>query len=378
MAGSRGQDPARETAPRAAVTSGRSEGSSPDPGRPARGGAVEPMQIDVDPQEDPQNAPDVNYVVENPTLDLEQYAASYSGLMRIERLQFIADHCPPLRAEALKMALSFVQRTFNVDMYEEIHRKLSEATRELQNAPDSIPDSGVEPPPLDTAWGAVSVYLQNWSHVLSYVSKAESTPEIAEQRGERDSQTQAILTKLKCAAGLAELAARKYKQAAKCFLLASFDHCDFPELLSPSNVAVYGGLCALATFDRQELQRNVISSSSFKLFLELEPQVRDIIFKFYESKYASCLKMLDEMKDNLLLDMYLAPHVRTLYTQIRNRALIQYFSPYVSADMHKMAAAFNTTVAALEDELSELHPTASGTDGLCPPPPSSSDLDTWA
>lgn len=106
----------------------------------------------------------------------------------------------------------------------------------------------------------VSVYLQNWSHVLSYVSKAESTPEIAEvtptprrpassdpapgtpdahgppssavcprpseagaaprgstrvwrvlvahvldfplqQRGERDSQTQAILTKLKCAAG---------------------------------------------------------------------------------------------------------------------------------------------------------------------------------
>ena len=86
--------------------------------------------------------------------------------------------------------------------------------------------------------------------------------------------------------------------------------------------------------------------------MELEPQVRDIIFKFYESKYASCLKMLDEMKvrglawsaweggqvqkawgklsligyprqDNLLLDMYLAPHVRTLYTQIRNRALIQ-------------------------------------------------------
>lgn len=29
------------------------------------------------------------------------------------------------------------------------------------------------------------------------------------------------------------------------------------------------------------------------------------------------------LQDNLLLDMYLAPHVRTLYTQIRNRALIQ-------------------------------------------------------
>ncbi|TRY59581.1 hypothetical protein DNTS_003875, partial [Danionella cerebrum] len=355
-------------------------------------GSVEPMQIDADPQEDQQNAPDTNYVVENPTLDLEQYASSYSGLMRIERLQFIADHCPQLRVEALKMALSFVQRTFNVDVYEEIHRKLTEATREVQGVPDAVPEGAVEPPPLDTAWAEstrkkallklekldtdlknykgnsikesirrghddlgdhyldcgdlsnalkcysrardyctsakhvinmclnvikVSVYLQNWSHVLSYVSKAESTPEIAEQRGERDSQNQAVLTKLKCAAG----------------------HGAMFHLLSPSNVAVYGGLCALATFDRLELQRNVISSSSFKLFLELEPQVRDIIFKFYESKYASCLKMLDEMKDNLLLDMYLAPH---------------YFSPYVSADMNKMAVAFNTTVAALEDELTQL------------------------
>lgn len=32
----------------------------------------------------------------------------------------------------------------------------------------------------------------------------------------------------------------------------------------------------------------------------------------------------------------------------------QYFSPYVSADMNKMAVAFNTTVAALEDELTQL------------------------
>lgn len=36
--------------------------------------------------------------------------------------------------------------------------------------------------------------------------------------------------------------------------------------------------------------------SSFKLFLELEPQLRDIINKFYHSKYASCLKLLDDIK----------------------------------------------------------------------------------
>lgn len=165
---------------------------------------------------------------------------------------------------------------------------------------------------------------------------------------------QSIVTRLKCAAGLASLAKKNYKNAAKSFLQANFDHCDFPEIISPNNVAMYGGLCALATYDRQEVQKNVISSSSFKLFLELEPQLRDIIFKFYESKYASCLKLLDEIKDNLMLDMYLAPHISGLYTQIRNRALIQYFSPYLSADMVKMAAAFNRSVPELENEVMQL------------------------
>ena len=50
--------------------------------------------------------------------DLEQYASSYSGLMRIERLHFVAEHCPRLRAEALKMALAALQA-----------RKLSDAPR---------------------------------------------------------------------------------------------------------------------------------------------------------------------------------------------------------------------------------------------------------
>lgn len=62
---------------RAELSWGHSEGLSPSLGgpgpqvigcSPTLQGAVEPMQIDVDPQEDPQNAPDVNYVVENPTL----------------------------------------------------------------------------------------------------------------------------------------------------------------------------------------------------------------------------------------------------------------------------------------------------------------------
>ena len=47
---------------------------------------------------------------------------------------------------------------------------------------------------------------------------------------------QSVLTRLKCAAGLADLAMKKYKSAAKYFLQASFDHCDFPEV---SKVIIY-------------------------------------------------------------------------------------------------------------------------------------------
>ncbi|XP_022908373.1 COP9 signalosome complex subunit 1 [Onthophagus taurus] len=388
--------------------------------------AVEPMQVDA-PPEDNDNNEEETYIVENPTLDLEVYANSYVGLAKLYRLIYIIDHCPSLRLEALKMAISYVMTTFNVTMYQVLHQKLAEVT-----STNALPDVAAQStsqdiPVMDTMWIdnkskkaalklekldndlknsksnsikesirrghddlgdhyldygdlsnalkcysrsrdyctsgkhvvnmclnviKVSVYLQNWSHVLSYVSKAENTPDFLEP-STKDSNLM-ILTKLKCAAGLAELATKKYKSAAKHFLQANLDHCDFHELMSPNNIAMYGGLCALATFDRHELQKNVIFSSSFKLFLELEPQLRDIIFKFYESKYASCLKLLDEIKDNLLLDMYIAPHVNTLYTQIRNRALIQYFSPYLSADMRKMATAFNRTVPALEDELMQL------------------------
>lgn len=388
--------------------------------------AVEPMQVDA-PPEDNDNNEEPFYVVENPTLDLEAYANSYTGLAKLYRLIFVVDHCPALRLEALKIAISYVMTTYNVNLYQVLHQRLNELTTNL-NVPDvAAPSASQDIPTIDNMWVEtrlkklalklekldndlknyksnsikesirrghddlgdhyldcgdlsnalkcysrardyctsgkhvvnmclnvikVSVYLQNWSHVLSYVAKAEGTPDFSESQAKENNPV--IFTKLRCAAGLAELATRKYKQAAKHFLQASLDHCDFPELLSPGNVATYGGLCALATFDRPELQKHVVNNGGFKPFLELEPALRDAILKFYESKYAACLKLLEEMKDALLLDLYLAPHVPALYSQIRSRALVQYFSPYMSADLRRMAQAFGRTVPALEDELMKL------------------------
>ncbi len=136
-------------------------------------------------------------------------------------------------------------------------------------------------------------------------------------------------------------------------------------------------------FDRAEL-RKVLENAAFKNFLELVPQVRELINDFYGSRYASCLKYLEELRvlyiyiyfyshlskykelalthiytmlhwqPDLELDLHLHDHVESLYQKIRNKAIVQYFSPFVSVDMQTMAQAFNTDVASLEKELSGL------------------------
>jgi len=406
-------------------------------------GGIEPMQVDMPEENENEVVGEENeeqsYTVENPSLDLEATSNAYTGLAKLYRLQFISDHCPCYRVEALKLAIGYCQNTYNTVLYQRLHRKLADCVAGTANGQAGhVPDVAVgaadqgmgerSVPALDLNWVdtrnkkaqmklekldndlknyksnsikesirrghddlgdhfldsgdlanalkcysrardyctsgrhvvsmcvnviKVSVYLQNWSHVISYVNKALATPDLNEGNI-KSNEHLTLVTRLKCAGGLADLMTRKYGAAAKQFLSASLDHCDCPDLLSPNNVAVYGGLTALATFDRAELYKQVISSAQFKLFLELEPQLREVIQCFYDSRYGQCLKLLEEMKDNLLLDIYLAPHINTLFSMIRNRGLVQYFSPYSSADLHKMANSFNTSVSSLENELMKL------------------------
>lgn len=60
--------------------------------------------------------------------------------------------------------------------------------------------------------------------------------------------------------GLAELAGRKYKVAAQNFLRTNLDTWDSSDVMTPNDIAIYGGLCALATFNRLELHTSVISN----------------------------------------------------------------------------------------------------------------------
>jgi hypothetical protein len=133
----------------------------------------------------------------------------------------------------------------------------------------------------------------------------------------------------------------------------------FNDVIAPQDIALYGGLCALATFDRSELASKVIDDVAFKQFLELAPDARvlafpewfsrsliyckltcmqsdstmvkrlciyllgiighahganltmpclcakiqELIFDFYGSRYSSCLAIMEKIKGDITLDM---------------------------------------------------------------------------
>lgn len=47
----------------------------------------------------------------------------------------------------------------------------------------------------------------------------------------------------------------------------------YSDVISPQDVALYGSLCALATFDRSELKSRIMDNIRFREFLEMVPEV---------------------------------------------------------------------------------------------------------
>ncbi|KAG0490266.1 hypothetical protein HPP92_007129 [Vanilla planifolia] len=299
-------------------------------------------------------------------MDVEAYAALYTGRTKVSRLIFIADQCgnQSMQLEALRMAHDEIKKgedshlyrlveqkidgrlgpkyAFDQTWFDSIERRAEQRKEKLENelngyktnlikesirmGYNDLGDFYYAHSQLGDAFKnyvrtrdycttskhiiqmclnviLVSIELGQFMHVSNYVSKAEQTP---------DSLDPITVAKLRCAAGLAHLEGRRYKLAARKFLETGFElSCNYMEVIAPQDVATYGGLCALASFDRMELKNKVIDNINFRNFLELVPEVRELINDFYASRYASCLDYLENLKPNLLLDIHLHEHVET-------------------------------------------------------------------
>lgn len=183
--------------------------------------------------------------------------------------------------------------------------------------------------------------------------------------GPKNEDAEKYSAKLSAAYGLASMAQGNYAEAAREFIKtnprmsqAKLDDLNdeeaYNEVLTPNDIAVYGGLCALASMDRDELQKNVLDSSDFRNYLELESHIRQAISHFIMGRYSECLKLLDEWKPDYLLDIYLLPHIPHIYYEIRCRAIRQYFIPYSCVTLAAIAKEFNIDEPTIEFELTQM------------------------
>ena len=194
----------------------------------------------------------------------------------------------------------------------------------------------------------VSVQRREWAMVTAHLSKMGGA-----QSPEEDKVLQPYL---KIAQGIALLGQEKYLDAALSFLAAdsSVPNSTYNELASSNDVAVYGGLLALASMDRKELQEQVLENAKFRTFLELEPHIRRAIAQFVSGRYSACIAILESYRPDYLLDIYLQKHIQNIYTQIRNKCIVQYLIPFSCVSLDTMNKAFGRPGQAIEDELADM------------------------
>ena len=194
----------------------------------------------------------------------------------------------------------------------------------------------------------VAIEQENWNAVTSHTQKIKGLLSTSEE-------DKLLLPYLSACEGLAYLDAKEYHVAAHRFL-----QCEtgvgfkFNTIITPNDIAVYGGLCALATMDRNELQANVLENSSFRTYLELEAHIRRAITFFINSKYTSCLEVLESYRTDYLLDIHLQKHFDDLYQLVRSKSIVQYFIPFSKVTLDELNKAFMPPGKSIEKELVQM------------------------
>ncbi|KAH7041317.1 26S proteasome subunit RPN7 [Microdochium trichocladiopsis] len=348
-------------------------------------------------------------VRETPKLDLELYIANYGDRSRFDRLLLIGRSSVPLCIEALKGAIAEAKKGTDIQRYRDAweciriaapgepeatwdeawvtstqksnaaethrletelkgyknnlvkesirigHRDLGEHLErigELNAAADTYlkmrPEASTQYHITDLGKHIISVMMQkrDWSSVLSNITKI-----VASNLSDEDSKNLQPYTKM--VTGLAQLGCDRYYEAARSFLeVGEPSICQqYNDIASPNDVAVYGGLLALASMDRQELQDRVLDNSGFRNYLELEPHIRKAVSMFVNGRYSACLAMLEAFRTDYLLDIYLQKHVNAIYSMIRSKCIVQYFLPFSCVTLESLHAAFARPGESLEKEL---------------------------
>lgn len=72
------------------------------------------------------------------------------------------------------------------------------------------------------------------------------------------------------------------------------------QLIAPGDIAIYGTLCALASFQRSSIKARVLENSIFGAYIEQEPYIRELIEAYMKSNFKVVLEVLTRYSVSLL------------------------------------------------------------------------------
>ncbi|CAK1356542.1 COP9 signalosome complex subunit 1 [Cercospora beticola] len=174
--------------------------------------------------------------------------------------------------------------------------------------------------------------------------------------GSKEEEMKQVIPIYHVGTGIAHLGHSEYYQAAAAFLQTPFDFHNSGVVLgqnfertvaNANDVAIYGGLCALATMTRDELMERVLGGP-FRAFLELEPHMRKAITLYTTAKYQACIETLRRYYSDWSMDIFLGAkasnypgsHVDQLFAHIRECSITAYFSPFSEVSLAALANTF--------------------------------------
>lgn len=64
------------------------------------------------------------------------------------------------------------------------------------------------------------------------------------------------------------------------------------QIIAPGDIAVYGTLCALASYTRGAIKAQILQNSVFGVYIEQEPYVRELIEAHMSSNFKGVLGLL--------------------------------------------------------------------------------------
>ncbi len=166
-----------------------------------------------------------------------------------------------------------------------------------------------------------------------------------------------IKSQVKAVLGLCYMLKGEFGTAARAFAdvdMSVFQN-KFSYVMTASDVALYGCLCAMAQMDLPDMKRLLLESRTFRKGLEQVPYARSMLQSFCSSDFGDCLLQLKSNQAAMNMDMYLTKPACVALTEIiTERILLQYCQPYSALDLRRMAAALNKELPALEAELARL------------------------